>query len=107
MNEEGRFVPFDIEFCDLSEEIKRYLKDNDDEYKLLLEKRKNILNNYLNLEKILDEDSLENGLSKEECNMLSKLIILEFDIQKIIDKEIYFKGGMDAYYYFKKLGILR
>lgn len=29
------------------------------------------------------------------------------DLQDIIEKESYFKGGMDAYYYFFKLGIIK
>ena len=27
-------------------------------------------------------------------------------MQDILEKEIYFKGGMDAYYYFKKIRII-
>jgi hypothetical protein len=73
----------------------------------LYKKRCKILDNNINLQKLLDEDLLEDGLSAEECKMLSKLILLEFDLQNIIEKEMYFKGGMDAYYYFKKIGILR
>ena len=39
--------------------------------------------------------------------MLSKTIIMKYDLQEIEEKEIYFKGGMDAYFYFRKLGILK
>lgn len=39
--------------------------------------------------------------------MLSKIIILNYKLQEIEKNEIYFKGGMDAYFYFRKLGILK
>lgn len=39
--------------------------------------------------------------------MLSEIIILYYNLQAFEEKEIYFKGGMDAYFYFKKLGILK
>ena len=32
---------------------------------------------------------------------------LQERIQIIVEKELYFKGGMDAYYYFKTLGIIK
>lgn len=111
MDENDRFVPFDIEFQDTFfeavESVRKYLKKNNNDYIELYKKRNKILDNNLNLQKLLDEDLLEDGLSAEECKMLSKLIILEFDLQNILEKEMYFKGGMDAYYYFKKIGILK
>ena len=55
----------------------------------------------------LVESIIENGLSKEECKMLSKIIILNYKLQEIEENEIYFKGGMDAYFYFRKLGIMK
>ena len=55
----------------------------------------------------LVESIIENELSKEECKMLSKIIILNYKLQEIEENEIYFKGGMDAYFYFRKLGILK
>ena len=56
---------------------------------------------------MLDEDIIEKGITKEECEALSKVIILYYNLKDIEEKEIYFKGGMDAYFYFKKLGILK
>ena len=56
--------------------------------------------------KLLDENYLENGLSARECKDLSQVIVLYNNLQDILEKEIYFKGGMDAYYYFKRIGII-
>ena len=57
----------------------------------------------LNIQKLLDETYLENGLSTVECKDLSQVIVLYNNLQDILENEIYFKGGMDAYYYLKEL----
>ena len=59
------------------------------------------------IEQLLDEQTLEKGLTKEECKALIKIINLYYKLQSLEKKEIYFKGGMDAYFYFNKLGNLR
>lgn len=59
------------------------------------------------IEQLLDEQTLEKGLTKEECKALIKIINLYYKLQSLEGKEIYFKGGMDAYFYFNKLGNLR
>ena len=111
MRENNRFIPFfeayKDDFLESMEEVRMYLKNNNSEYKNTKEKLHNILDNNINIQKIFDEEELENGLSKEECKMLSKIIILNYKLQEIEENEIYFKGGMDAYFYFRKLGILK
>ena len=111
MKEDDRFIPFfkaykdDFFFFFL--DVRMYLKNNNLEYKNTQQKLHNILDNNINIQKIYDEADIENGLSKEECKMLSKIIILNYKLQEIEENEIYFKGGMDAYFYFRKLGILK
>ena len=89
------------------EDMRMYLKNSNLEYKNTQQKLHNILDNNINIQKIFDEADIENGISKEECTMLSKIIILNYKLQEIEENEIYFKGGMDAYFYFRKLGILK
>ncbi len=60
----------------------------------------------LNIQKLLDEIDLENGLSTGECKELSQAIVLYNNLQNILEKEIYFKSSMDSYYYFKKIGVI-
>ena len=60
----------------------------------------------LNIQKLLDETYLESGLDAGECEDLSQVIVLYNNLQDILEKEIYFKGGMDSYYYFKKIGVI-
>lgn len=110
MKKEERFISFYEayldDFFDSLEDTKKYLK-NDKEYKKCYEKINNILKNNKKIEQLLDEQTLEKGLTKEECKALIKVINLYYKLQSLEEKEIYFKGGMDAYFYFKKLGILR
>ncbi len=111
MEENNRFMPFyeayKDDFFESMEDVRRYLKNNNEEYKNDYKKLHNILDNNLNIQKLLDETILKNGLSKEECMLLSKIIILYYKLQGFEEKEMYFKGGMDAYFYFKRLGILK
>ena len=101
MKEDDRFIPFfeayKDDFFESMEDVRMYLKNSNLEYK----------NTQQKLHNILDEADIEKGLSKEECKMLSKIIILNYKLQEIEENEIYFKGGMDAYFYFRKLGILK
>ena len=111
MKEDDRFIPFfeayKDDFFESMEDVRMYLKNNNLEYKNTQQKLHNILDNNINIQKLFDEADIENGLSKEECKMLSKIIILNYKLQEIEENEIYFNGGMDAYFYFRKLGILK
>ncbi len=109
--EDERFIPFyeayKDDFCDSMEDVRKYLKNNNEEYRKVYQKLHNILDNNFYIQLLLDEQILKNGLSKGECKALSQVINLYYKLQDFEEKEIYFKGGMDAYFYFKKLGILR
>ncbi len=82
------------------------LERNNLEYRNLRNKVRNIQNKYENVSKIIDQDEVEN-LSKEECEMLQKVLQLKIEIEIIEDREIYFLGGRQAYYYLKKLQLLK
>lgn len=111
MNEEQRFISFYDEnsdnFYELFDGVRTYLKNNNEDYKELHKQIYKILDSNITLQKLLDDEILEDGLSKEDCLSISKILHLYYDLQDIIEKEIYFKGGMDAYYYFCKLGIIK
>lgn len=111
MNEEQRFISFYDEnsdnFYELLDGVRTYLRKNNAEYKQIHRKIQDIMDSNVNIQNLIEDAPLENGLSKGECLSLSKLILLYFDLQEIVEKEMYFKGGMDAYYYFCKLGIMK
>lgn len=47
-------------------------------------------------------------LIHEECDLLYKVITLHYKMQMMVEEELYFKrGGMDAYYYFQSLGVIK
>lgn len=66
-----------------------------------------ILDNNEKIQNILFGDKIEDVLTAGEYDLLYKAIELQERIQMIVEKELYFKGGMDAYYYFRKLGIIK
>lgn len=47
------------------------------------------------------------NLSNEECFSLSKLVQIYYDMQSIEEQEIFFLGSKKAYFFFKKIGILK
>lgn len=95
------------EFFDWIEEIRQHLSETNKEYKNIRNKIYDIMDKNRNIQKILDDDTIEEGLTLKECREFSRLIILYYDLQNILEKEMYFKGGMDTYYYFRRIGILK
>ena len=65
-----------------------------------------ILDENENLIWVLEGDIKDRTLSNDECFDLSKLVKIHYDIHSIEEKEIFFLGGKEAYFFFKKLGIL-
>ena len=107
---EEKLKPFIEEYSDdfyeSIEDIRKYLNKHNKSYKNIKDKIHKIVNRNLNIQKLLDETYLEDGLSAEECKDLSQVIVLYNNLQDILEKEIYFKGSMDSYYYFKKIGVI-
>lgn len=107
---EERLKPFIEEysedFFESIEDIRQYLIKNNKNYREIKDKIHKIMDKNLNIQKLLDEADLENGLSTEECKDLSQVIVLYNNLQDILEQEIYFKGSMDSYYYFKRIGVI-
>lgn len=94
------------DFYESIEDIRQYLSKYNIEYKNIKIKIHNLMDKNLSIQKLFDEDYLEDGLNAVECRDLSQIIVLYDNLQDILEKEIYFKGSMDAYYYFKKIRII-
>ena len=106
MNQKGIY---DIELCDFNEMIsdtKVALRNKNTTYKKLLNKVENIMDNYPNLQMIMEDDK-DISLTKIDCKMLQKLFNLQIEIQALEEQEIFFLGGREAYYYFKNIEILK
>lgn len=107
---EEKLKPFIEEYSDdfyeSIEDIRKYLNKHNKNYKNIKDKIHKIMDRNLNIQKLLDETYLEDGLSARECKDLSQVIVLYNNLQDILEKEIYFKGSMDSSYYFKKIRII-
>lgn len=86
--------------------VRTYLERNNKEYKDLQKQYTKILDNNEKIQNILFGNKIDEVLTAEEYNLLYRAIELQERIQIIVEKELYFKGGMDAYYYFRRIGII-
>lgn len=99
------------EYEDLFEEyldnVRRNLRNNNEEYIELQKEYHKILDENENLVWVLEGQTEGRNLSNKECSALAKLVQIYYDMQSIEEKEIFFLGGKEAYFFFKKIGILR
>ena len=77
---------FYIEYQDMFEE---YLDENE------------------NLTWILEGNIQDRKLSSDECLALSKLVQINYDMKEIEEKEIFFLGCKELYFFLKKIEILK
>ena len=100
---------YDIDSTELNELIdsKRIeLKHKNLEYKKLADKVSEIMENYPNVLALI-EDNEVTSLNEEECRMLQKLIKLNMKMTSYEDREIFFLGAKENYYYFKNLKLIK
>ena len=74
-------------------------------YKFILDQIEGLLNKHPNLRCVLDDEEITNLNDKD----IAALIKIKNLYQKQIEieyEELFFIGGRNVYYYFKKLGIL-
>ena len=95
---EEKLKPFIEEYSDdfyeSIEDIRQYLMKYNKNYREIKNKIHMIMDRNLNIQKLLDETHLEDGLSAGECRDLSQVIVLYNNLQDILEKEIYFKGSI-------------
>lgn len=107
MNKEKKYSSFFDEyvneFDEYLDDVRTYLQYNNKEYINLNKEMNKLIDTS---ENIICNDKVTNPLSIEERVKLSKILSLYIDMQYIVLREIYFKGGADAYNYFKKIKIL-
>lgn len=99
------------EYEDLFEEyldnVRRNLRNNNEEYIELQKEYHKILDENENLIWVIEGDIKDRTLSNDECFSLSKLVKIYCEMQAIEEREIFFLGGKEIYFFFKKIGILR
>lgn len=94
-------------FEEYLEDVKRILRRKNQKYIKLQEKYHKILDENENLVWILEGDIKDRNLSNDECFALSKLVQIYYDMQSIEEKEIFFLGGKEVYFLFKKMEVLK
>ena len=100
---------FDIDitsFNELVDDKKIELINKNTEYRKLQEQYYFMMKKYPKLQLIFEENE-ELILNKTECKMLQKLMQIGLKIDEIEKYFIFFLGGNQAYFYFRKLDILK
>ena len=97
---------FEDYFGEFISDIFINLKNKNSEYKNALSERENILRNFPNLRKIIDDDE-SISLSKEEVSALIKFLSLLDDCKTIQEKELFLRGIREAYCLFRRTKIIK
>ncbi len=104
---ENFYEEYEYMFEEYLEDIRRNLRNNNEEYIKLQNEFHKILDKNENLVWILEGDIKDRNLSNDECFALSKLVQIYYDMQSIEEKEIFFLGGKEVYFLFKKMEVLK
>ena len=98
---------FEDTFYEHLDNVKIHLAKNNKEYIDIENNIRKIIDKDDILNRIIEGQTLNTTLSNDQCKLLCSLINLFSKKRDIEEKEIYFKGSMDAYYYFLKICIIR
>lgn len=82
------------------------LRKNNKHYQEFSLAESELLNQFPKIRRVIeDEESYD--LTKEEVNAFIKVLSLKDSKKMLEEKELFFKGGKEAYYYFTKMGIIK
>ena len=95
---ENFYTEYEDMFREYLEDIKRNLRNTNEEYVELQNKLHGILDKNANLTWVLEGEINNRTLSNEDCSALSKLVQIYYDIQSIEKNEIFFSGIKVAYF---------
>ena len=100
---------YDIDSGELSELIdsrRITLRTKNKEYEKLRKQICEIKEKYPNILSLLEDNEVEN-LNTEECKYLQKLLSLYSRMMDYEDREIFFLGARENYFYFKNLELIK
>lgn len=100
---ENFYTEYEDMFEEYIEDIKRYLRNTNEEYVKLQNKVQEILDKNENLTWILEGEIKDRTLSNEECLELSELVKIYYDIQSIEEKKFSFLVVEKLIFFAKKL----
>ena len=104
---ESFYTEYEDLFEEYLENIKWNLRNSNEKYCELQREYHKILDRNENLIWVLEGEIKDRNLSNTECFELFKLIQIYYDLKEIEEKEIFFSGGKEAYFFFKKIGMLK
>ena len=94
------------ELCGLIDSKRIELRNKNEDYKKLRNQVCEIKEKYPNILSLIEDNTVEN-LNKEECKKLQKILSLYSRMMDYEDREIFFLGARENYFYFKNLEILK
>lgn len=105
--EEKRLYDVDsIEFNELLDTARIELKNDDLEYQDLENQINEIMDKYLRIHSLFENDEVQN-LNEEECKMLQNLISLYLQMSNFEERKIFFLGARENYFYFKNMNLIK
>ena len=104
---ESFYTEYEDLFEEYLENIKWNLRNSNKKYSELQKEYHKILDRNENLVWVLEGEIKDRNLSNTECFELFKLIQIYYNLKEIEEKEIFFSGGKEAYFFFKKIGMLK
>lgn len=97
---------YESDFDEYLDEIRFNLQTKDKNYMKLYKEMNRLIESSKNIQNIICNEYITEPLSIKDSIKLAKIISLYIDMEFIVQKKTYFKGGSGAYDYFKKLGII-
>lgn len=100
------YSAYQNEFLHYIDDIIYELESTNKEYKSILDKIENELDKHPRLRQVIDEDEVEHLSNNDIKSFLriKELFMAKMDIER---KEIFFRGGSNAYYYFNMMKLLK
>ncbi len=90
----------------LIDSVKVELKNNNADYKKLVDQVSKIKNEYPNIQSLFENDFVK-SLNENECKNLQKIFDLYLQISVYEEQKIFFLGGKELYLYFKKMNLIK
>lgn len=105
--EETRLYDMDsVELYELTDQTRVELKKNNIEYKKLSDKLHKIIDKYINLQLLLEDEKLVE-LNTEECKQLQEVVSIEMQLRNFEERQIFFLGARENYFYLQNLGLIK
>ena len=94
------------ELNELIDSAKVELKNGNIEYKKLMNQVSKIKSKFSNIQSLLESNPVE-SLDEIECKNLQKIFNLYSRISIFEEQKIFFLGGRELYFYFKKMNLIK